>query len=433
MRKPTGQSRYYIHWHSTEGRLLKTSTGETVHADAQRIMYSFNPDDYEASRKSIKDTASPTIDATSPTASPTKKRKADSIGNVWTLFIAERTGKIDEKGITDDSKKKTILHFESAFRQLCKWFIEENKQDLKDLDISYFDEHPEVDQNSADALRDMFEAWLKYHGGNTARKYRSAMSSFYTYLHKHRYVRLQLFKHKERGQDSFYINNNWRQPDAKTGWFTKAELQQLIDNLEADYTPEFKEWWDQNKYYALCRYTYMSHQLLTDIYTFAMYTGLRLGEVLHLKFSDVDFHEKLLHVRADKLTGWKPKNWEMRDVPLNSIPYDIVNRLFAEREAYKENHPDTETIPYVFTTHKYTKRIRDIALSAKTTNLCIAIWGEYTQKNFHSFRRSFARMVSKVERNTVVIQRLLGHKSISTTLAYIGITNEDKRTAVDNM
>jgi integrase len=54
------------------------------------------------------------------------------------------------------------------------------------------------------------------------------------------------------------------------------------------------------------------------IYTVAAFTGLRLGELLALRWRDVDFTKRLVHVRWSYVQGQesRPKSHKVRSVPL---------------------------------------------------------------------------------------------------------------------
>jgi integrase len=54
------------------------------------------------------------------------------------------------------------------------------------------------------------------------------------------------------------------------------------------------------------------------IFTVAAFTGLRLGELLALRWGDVDFLGRNLHVRWSRLRGEtdRPKSHKVRSVPL---------------------------------------------------------------------------------------------------------------------
>lgn len=49
-------------------------------------------------------------------------------------------------------------------------------------------------------------------------------------------------------------------------------------------------------------------------------TGMRLGEVLHLRWESVDLRFRTLRVEADPVTGWAPKTRHERAIPLGDSP-----------------------------------------------------------------------------------------------------------------
>lgn len=53
-------------------------------------------------------------------------------------------------------------------------------------------------------------------------------------------------------------------------------------------------------------------------------TGMRIGELEHLTWNDVDFERNLLHVRPKP--GWKPKTGDQRSIPLSTT----LKRLLAQ-------------------------------------------------------------------------------------------------------
>jgi integrase len=71
------------------------------------------------------------------------------------------------------------------------------------------------------------------------------------------------------------------------------------------------------------------------IYKVAAFTGLRQGELLALRWRDVDFVGGLLHVRANYTDGREkvPKGKKVRSVPMTPDVVDVLGRL-KEREHF---------------------------------------------------------------------------------------------------
>ena len=68
---------------------------------------------------------------------------------------------------------------------------------------------------------------------------------------------------------------------------------------------------------------------LKAIVTVALFTGMRFGEIIGLKWHDIDF-------RRDIITLLNTKNGEKREVPMNSI---VKNAVIAVRK-----HPESAYI-----------------------------------------------------------------------------------------
>ena len=73
--------------------------------------------------------------------------------------------------------------------------------------------------------------------------------------------------------------------------------------------------------------------LIKAIALFMYMTGLRLGEVLHIEWSDIDWIKKVLRLRNKPLCptkralGWKPKCGKERDVPLSDAAIALLEQL----------------------------------------------------------------------------------------------------------
>ena len=55
------------------------------------------------------------------------------------------------------------------------------------------------------------------------------------------------------------------------------------------------------------------------------FTGMRIGELAHLEWSDVDLEDRWLHVREKE--GWQPKTGQNRSLPLNDRAMSILEAL----------------------------------------------------------------------------------------------------------
>ena len=140
----------------------------------------------------------------------------------------------------------------------------------------------------------------------------------------------------------------------------------------------------------------------------ALNTGMRKGEILGLKWPDIDFRRGIIYLLDTK-------NGERREVPMN----DIVKRAFVNQPKYKDS-------PYIFC-NRDGKPFRDIRKSF----IAGLKKSDIIKFRFHDLRHTFAShlIMSGVDLNTV--RELLGHKSIRMTIRYSHLSPAHKQRAVD--
>ena len=147
---------------------------------------------------------------------------------------------------------------------------------------------------------------------------------------------------------------------------------------------------------------------LRPIVILALNTGMRKGEILGLKWTNVDLRHDMMHLSDTK-------NGEKREVPVNGV----VKRALTEITRHGN-------FPYVFC-DEYGKPYGDIKKSFFTALKKSAI----LDFHFHDLRHTFAShlVMSGVDLNTV--RELLGHKSLEMTLRYSHLSPDHKKRAVD--
>jgi len=154
---------------------------------------------------------------------------------------------------------------------------------------------------------------------------------------------------------------------------------------------------------------------LTPLVLVAVNTGMRRGELLQLRWSDVDLHRRMLTVR-----GEGAKTGQTRHLPLNSEAVRVLS-------AWK---PDAcEANWCVFSGSDSSTAITAIK---KPWTLVLKA-AKVTSFRFHDLRHTFASklVMAGIDLNTV--RELLGHKSITMTLRYAHLAPEHKAAAVESI
>lgn len=142
----------------------------------------------------------------------------------------------------------------------------------------------------------------------------------------------------------------------------------------------------------------------------ALHTGFRRGELLSLRWCDVDFENGLVTVEA----GYT-KNGERRSVPLSRTLRTIL-------EHHRQEQAETE---HVFHTRRGSRYV-----SAATTFKKSVERAGLTNFRFHDLRHTFASRLVMGGQDIRTVQELLGHKSITMTLRYSHLSPTHRAKAV---
>ena len=137
----------------------------------------------------------------------------------------------------------------------------------------------------------------------------------------------------------------------------------------------------------------------------SMNTGLRRGELLSLRWADINFREKLLTV-----DGGLAKSGDTRHIPLNEEALDVL-------EKWKEQAPGTENVFPVRT-------------SFKTAWRSLLKRASISRFRWHDLRHHFASRLAQVGVPLNTIRELLGHGSLAMTLRYAHLAPNQGREAV---
>jgi integrase len=145
----------------------------------------------------------------------------------------------------------------------------------------------------------------------------------------------------------------------------------------------------------------------------ALYTGLRLGELLDLRWGDVDFETRILtvvHGKGEKMRHI-PMVPELVDV-LEEIPRAVSAKGVASPWVF--NNPDTAT-RWVDTKKQWGRALRLSAIR---------------EFRFHDLRHTFASRLAQRGVSLKAIQDLLGHADLKMTMRYAHLAQNDLRDAV---
>lgn len=130
----------------------------------------------------------------------------------------------------------------------------------------------------------------------------------------------------------------------------------------------------------------------------AVFTGMRRGEILSLKWKDVDFSHRFIRVE-------KTKNKEPRDIPIDGF---LMESLESLKESRKKGG-------YVFLDEN---GARVTAASIQKIFRKAVDKAELEDFRFHDLRHTAASLFASGGCDIMSLQNLLGHKTIEMTQRY---------------
>jgi integrase len=153
-----------------------------------------------------------------------------------------------------------------------------------------------------------------------------------------------------------------------------------------------------------------SSEHLKPILKIALYTGMRLGEILELQWTQVDFETRTIKVE-------KTKNDRIRHIPINNL-------LFQELMRLKNKNGQTN---YMFFNSETGKPITTVKTGFNAACRRAGIEG----LRFHDLRHTFASRLVAAGIDIETVRSLLGHSDIKMTMRYTHSSSERKREAVE--
>mgnify|MGYP004528679973 CR=1 FL=1 len=181
-----------------------------------------------------------------------------------------------------------------------------------------------------------------------------------------------------------------------------------------------------------------------DIFYILIETGMRVGEVLALKREDIDFKNNIIHVKRTltrdrkdvvKLGNTTKTYTGIRDIPMPALVKNIlkknnnINFLFLMDNG--KFIPAT-TINSHFKRICKDAHIREYTYEFERNGKLIHL--RLSQVNTHMLRHTYATRCIEAGISPVVLQRILGHKDIETTLnTYTSVFNTFKEDEIEKV
>ena len=206
---------------------------------------------------------------------------------------------------------------------------------------------------------------------------------------------------------------------------------------------------EQKKFLETAKYSHNYHQ-----YALILETGLRTGEIIGLTWDAIDWEKRTLTVNKTLEFRHKQQDWRAgppktqhsyRTIPLTNRAYEILKAAREKWENGKKSDMFKQKLPYidrrtgqemkllladlVFINYRTGEPTKNSSYDTHLYKLC----DEAGIKRFcmHALRHTYATRAIESGMQPKVLQKLLGHASIKTTMdRYVHVTDDSMNQAV---
>ena len=173
-------------------------------------------------------------------------------------------------------------------------------------------------------------------------------------------------------------------------------------------------------------------------FAFLLQTGLRTGEMIGLRWSDIDFEEGVIHITRSMEYRHSTGEWRIgppksksgyRDIPITQECRRILLAQKAKVKALKIISKDFADCVFLCRKGEPTKN------SAYDTSLFkLADKAGIERFSMHTLRHTYATRCIEAGMRPKTLQMLLGHSSINITMnLYVHVTDDEKKKEVEKI
>lgn len=173
-------------------------------------------------------------------------------------------------------------------------------------------------------------------------------------------------------------------------------------------------------------------------FSLILQTGLRIGELIGLRWSDVDFKNRVIHVERTMQFSPEAKEFIIgdpktrsgkRDIPLTKEAVEILKNQ-------KEKMKDLKVIPFEFADLVFLQEdgipIKNTAYDSILRYYCDKF--EMDRFSVHALRHTFATRCIEAGMRPKTLQMILGHSQIEITMnIYVHVTDDEKAKEIENI
>lgn len=156
----------------------------------------------------------------------------------------------------------------------------------------------------------------------------------------------------------------------------------------------------------------------SEFFLCAFRTGMHLGELLALKWGDVDWNQKFIRVERSYKRGQvdKTKSGNVRRVDMSEQLVDALKKLLTKRKKEALQAGLSEPVPYIF--HRNRKPMEQNFI--RRIYKRILVKAGIREMRLHDTRHTYASLLLSKGASPVYVKEQLGHSSIKITVDIYG-------------
>lgn len=317
------------------------------------------------------------------------KRRKQSTGkkdyNEAFLYLVEHNDELETSGNEEIQSRSGPIKLSEFFEEYSKWSL---GQQRKIGDKKHF--YKKLIEHFGDAaMKDLTVRDLE--------QFLSSITSIWSQKHFYEGLAASF----QKAVDWEYIGvNPWRKikkpkpPEKLPAYFSKEDFARLIEATDS--------------------------QLYRDLYQIAAYTGMRAGELQHMKWDNIDFNNRLLYVRSNN--EFRTKTRRDRSIPMNDRVIEILRRrfeTFAHKHEYVFFNSEGNKLSHETTSKPIKRTVRKVGLN--------------DELHFHSLRHTFATWAVQSGMPLYAVSKLMGHSTTRMTERYAQFSTDGLHERMNGM
>jgi integrase len=181
-------------------------------------------------------------------------------------------------------------------------------------------------------------------------------------------------------------------PERDPIFFTRADFQTLLQSIK--------------------------HKWLKEVVVFAVLTGMRRGELLNLRWAQIDWQRRMIQIQSTPT--FRTKQGKKRTIPLSETAMYLLQAKYGKDASEHVFLLNGKPIFDGWLTHAFKKAVTDAKL-------------EKGGLHFHSLRHTFASWLVQDGVSLYEVQKLLGHSSSKVTEIYSHLQPEQMHSTVNRI